>query len=76
MINYLPTHDISKILKNTEKYVRILDNKLKQLNSQYGAKFEIQNGTVKLVECKGIKHNELKLAESIVEENKRLFRWV
>ncbi len=42
MINHLPAHNINKILKNTEKYVRILDNKLKQLNSQYGAKFEIQ----------------------------------
>ena len=33
------------------------------------AKFEIQGGIVKLVDSKGMRHNELKLAESIVEEN-------
>ena len=42
------------------------------------AKFEIQGGLVKLVESKGMKHNDLKLAESIVEENKEQFEkeWV
>ena len=42
------------------------------------AKFEIQGGLVKLVESKGMKHNDLKLAESIVEENKEHFEkeWV
>ena len=42
MINHLPTQNIEKILENTDKYVRILDNKLKQLNRQYRASFEIQ----------------------------------
>ena len=42
------------------------------------AKFEIQGGLVKLVESKDMKHNDLKLAESIVEENKEHFEkeWV
>ena len=42
------------------------------------AKFEIQGGLVKLVESKGMKHNDLKLAESIVEENREHFEkeWV
>ena len=42
------------------------------------AKFEILGGLVKLVESKGMKHNDLKLAESIVEENKEHFEkeWV
>ena len=42
------------------------------------AKFEIQGGIVKLVDSKGMRHNELKLAESIVEENKEHFEneWV
>ena len=42
------------------------------------AKFEIQGGLVKLAESKGMKHNDLKLAESIVEENKEHFEkeWV
>ena len=42
------------------------------------ATFEIQGGLVKLVESKGMKHNDLKLAESIVEENKEHFEkeWV
>jgi acetylornithine deacetylase len=42
MINHLPTQNVEKVLENTDKYVRILDNKLKQLHKQYGAKFEIQ----------------------------------
>lgn len=42
MINHLPTQNIEKILENTDKYVRILDNKLKRINKQYGAKFKIQ----------------------------------
>nr|WP_217650990.1 DUF4160 domain-containing protein [Fibrobacter sp. UWH4] len=42
------------------------------------AKFEIQGGIVKLVDSKGMRLNELKLAESIVEENKEHFEneWV
>ena len=42
MINHLPTQNIEKILENTDKYVRILDNKLKRLNRHYGASFEVQ----------------------------------
>lgn len=42
MINHLPTQNIEKILENTDKYVRVLDNKLKHMNRQYGASFEIQ----------------------------------
>lgn len=47
-------------------------------NGDGDAKFEIKNGEVKLVEYEGLKSKDLKLAESLVEENKEIFEkeWV
>ena len=47
-------------------------------NGDGDAKFEIKNGDVKLVEYEGLKPKDLKLAESLVEENKEIFEkeWV
>lgn len=47
-------------------------------NGDGEAKFEIEKGIVKLVECEGLKSKDLKLAESLVEENKEIFEkeWV
>lgn len=47
-------------------------------NGDGDAKFEIKNGEVKLVEYEGLKPKDLKLAESLVEENKEIFEkeWV
>lgn len=47
-------------------------------NGDGDAKFEIKNGEVELVEYEGLKPKDLKLAESLVEENKEIFEkeWV
>jgi len=44
-------------------------------NSDGMAKFEIQNGVVTLKTNSGLKPKDLKLAESIVEENKVYFEY-
>jgi len=44
-------------------------------NSDGMAKFEIQNGKVSLKSNSGLKQKDLKLAESLVEENKVNFEY-